>query len=107
MRMPERGFRIFGEWPLSTAMLDVAPTELGVFRGWCSYKDVAPTELGIFRGSCSYKDVAPTELGVFRGWCSYKGVAPTELGGLADRVAIKISFPRGLSESASLTKMQN
>jgi len=73
MRMPERGFRIFGEWPLSTAMLDVAPTELGVFRGWCSYKDVAPTELG----------------------------------GLADRVAIKISFPRGLSESASLTKMQN
>jgi hypothetical protein len=73
MRMPERGFRIFGEWPLSTAMLDVAPTELGVFRGWCSYK----------------------------------GVAPTELGGLADRVAIKISFPRGLSESASLTKMQN
>jgi len=73
MRMPERGFRIFGEWPLSTAMLDVAPTELGVFRGWCCYKDVAPTELG----------------------------------GLADRVAIKISFPRGLSESASLTKMQN
>jgi hypothetical protein len=73
MRIPERGFRIFGEWPLSTAMLDVAPTELGVFRGWCCYKDVAPTELG----------------------------------GLADRVAIKISFPRGLSESASLTKMQN
>ena len=90
MRMPEGGFRIFGEWPLSTAMLDVAPTELGVFRGWCCYKDVAPTELGRFRGSCSKKDVAPTEL-----------------GGLADRVAIKISFPRGLSESASLTKMQN
>jgi hypothetical protein len=60
MRIPERGFRIFGEWPLSTAMLDVAPTELGVFRGWCCYKDVAPTELG----------------------------------GLADRVAIKISFLR-------------
>jgi hypothetical protein len=56
MRMPEGGFRIFGEWPLSTAMLDVAPTELG---------------------------------------------------GLADRVAIKISFLRGLSESASLTKMRN
>jgi hypothetical protein len=73
MRIPERGFRIFGEWPLSTAMLDVAPTELGVFRGWCCYKDVAPTELG----------------------------------GLADRVAIKISFLRGLSESASLTKMRN
>ena len=73
MRMPERGFRIFGEWPLSTAMLDVTPTELGVFRGWCCYKDVAPTELG----------------------------------GLADRVAIKIAFLRGLSESASLTKMRN
>ena len=44
MRIPARGSRAFAEWPLPTAS-DVAPTELGVFRGSRSYKDFAPTEL--------------------------------------------------------------
>jgi hypothetical protein len=62
MRIPARGSRIFAEWPLPTATSDVAPTELGVFRGRRSYKDFAPTELGAFRGWRSYKDSAPTGL---------------------------------------------
>ena len=33
MRIPARGSRIFAAWPLPTAMSDVAPTELGAFRG--------------------------------------------------------------------------
>ena len=45
MRIPARGSRIFAAWALPTATSDVAPTELGVFRGRRSYKDVAPTEL--------------------------------------------------------------
>ena len=45
MRIPALGSRIFAEWPLPTATSDVAPSELGVFRGWRSYKDFAPTEL--------------------------------------------------------------
>ena len=45
MRIPARGSRIFAEWPLPTATSDVAPTELGVFRGRRSCKDFAPTGL--------------------------------------------------------------
>jgi hypothetical protein len=51
MRIPARGSRIFAEWPLPTATSDVAPTELGAFHGWRSYKDFAPTELA--GGQCS------------------------------------------------------
>ena len=81
MRILALGSRIFAEWPLPTATSDVAPTELGAFRGRRGYKDFAPTELGVFRGSRSYKDFAPTELGAFRGWRGYKDFAPTELVG--------------------------
>ena len=63
MRIPARGSRIFAAWPLPTAMADVAPTELGAFRGRRGYKDFAPTELGAFRGWRSYKDFAPAGLG--------------------------------------------
>jgi len=45
MRIPTRGYRIFAECSLPTATSDAAPTELGAFRGWRSYKDSAPTEL--------------------------------------------------------------
>jgi hypothetical protein len=55
MRIPARGSRITQEWPLPTATSDVAPTELGVFRGWRSYKDCAPTELGAIGRSHSYE----------------------------------------------------